>query len=140
MSIKCTNQDVSRWLQEPTKVGSVSIDTSFELQRVIQNINSEHCETSDRRSVHRDGDDHVVFSVNEGFKMKSPRGDFKNRIHNSQEATLVDVTISQQSTSSTLSLSFLLFPCLTADISTIVQCTYGGHTWQPSFAKLTTKL
>jgi hypothetical protein len=83
VSIKCTNQDVSRWLQEPTKVGSVSIDTSFELQRVIQNINSEHCETSDRRSVHRDGDDHVVFSVNEGFKMKSPRGDFKKRIHDS---------------------------------------------------------
>jgi hypothetical protein len=79
--MNCTT-DALEWLQERTKVISVSIDARFGLQRVIQNVDSEHRKTSNWRSVHRNGDDDVV-SVIEGLKMKSPRGDFKNPIYDS---------------------------------------------------------
>ena len=79
--MKCTI-DVFGRLQERTKAISLSIDARFGLQRVIENINSEYRNASNWRSVRRNGNDCVV-SVIEGLKMKSPRGDFKNRIHNS---------------------------------------------------------
>jgi hypothetical protein len=79
--MKCTNA-VFRRLQERTEVVTVSINARLGLQRVIQTVNSIHRKKSNWSSVHRNGDDHIV-SVTEGFKMKSPRGDFKNRIHHS---------------------------------------------------------
>jgi len=79
--MKCTS-DVFGWLQERTKLVSASIDSRFGLQRVIKDIDSERLKTPNWRSTHRNGDDDVV-SVIEGLKMKSPRGDFKNPIHDS---------------------------------------------------------
>ena len=52
--------DALAWLQERTKVISVSIDARFGLQRVIRNVDSERRKTSNWRNVHRNGDDDVV--------------------------------------------------------------------------------